>query len=83
MLNQVLIDRDELGAGFPINHSHKADLHHIPTGKLTELVEKYRRRALVIPNDQRLKMRIQFILSEIGMRQMVEDIERDLESDSQ
>ena len=61
----------------------KTDLHHISTDRLESLVDKYKRRSLVSPNDQGLKMRIQFILSEIGMRQMVEDIERDLESDSQ
>jgi len=61
----------------------KTDLHHIPTDRLESLADKYKRRSLVSPNDQGLKMRIQFILSEIGMRQMVEDIEKDLAAGEQ
>jgi hypothetical protein len=82
MLNQVLLDREELEVRFP---SHRfpspVDLHHIPTARLEALADKYRRRALVSPNDKGLQMRIQFILSEIGMRQMVADIERDVETE--
>lgn len=63
--------------------NYKTDLHHIPTERLEALADRYKRRTMVSPNDHGLKMRIQFILSEIGMRQMVADIERDVEADSQ
>ena len=56
----------------------KTDLHHIPTEKLKALAERYQRRALVSPNDQGLHLRIQFIMNEIGLRQIVTDIEKDL-----
>lgn len=79
MLDHFSMDQDELEVRFPSHHLAKTALHHIPTDRLEALADKYKRRSLVIPNDQGLKMRIQFILSEIGMRQMVEDIERDLE----
>ena len=81
MLNQALLDSKELEVRFTRDYTARVDLHHIQTDRLEALADKYRRRALVSPNDKGLQMRIQFILSEIGMRQMVADIERDVETE--
>jgi hypothetical protein len=72
------LDRVEMSKPLMMINAAKTDLHHISTGQLEALAEKYRRRALVSPNDQGLHLRIQFIMNEIGLRQIVADIEKDL-----
>jgi hypothetical protein len=72
---------DESGASEEFTRifsSTKRDLSHIATDRLQALVERYRRRANIARNDQALLLKMQFAMNEIGTRQLVEDIEKDL-----
>lgn len=61
----------------------RRDLSHVPTDKLRNLAETYERKLKIIggsgnPEGTKLRFRFEFIMQEIGIRQIVEDVEADL-----
>jgi hypothetical protein len=72
---------DESGASEEFTRifsSIKRDLSHIATDRLQALVERYQRRAMIDSKNQALVLKMHFVMNEIGTRQLVEDVEKDL-----
>ena len=61
----------------------KRDLSHISTERLRALAERYQRRMTITPQDREVQMKWQFVGNEIGLRQLVADIEKDLSGGEQ
>ena len=54
------------------------DLAHVSTERLQALAKRYELRAKVSANDPKLQMRWHVVLQELGTREIVADIEKDL-----
>ena len=67
----------------PVNAAIKRDLSHVSTARLESLAKRYELRAKVSANDPKLQMRWQFVMQELGTREIVADIEKDLSEGEQ
>ena len=67
----------------PVPDLLKRDLSHISTERLKALAERYQRRMTITPQDREVQMKWQFVGNEIGLRQLVADIEKDLSGGEQ
>ena len=63
---------------FPLIELIHRDLAHVSTERLQALAKRYENRMQIVTQDQKLKIRYQFVMHELGTRELVGDIEKDL-----